>query len=590
MFTLPESGLADLSDDALRELEAEGRNAFNDLDISDESTAEQIAEAEAIADAVDAVRGEMGNREAAATERADKIAQLSERMAEESEEDAEDEPEEDAPVAEEDDEEPEMAAEEAPVEPVAASDETPDTAVVEDTPTVEADVATDIPTEGADVAESTEQPEAVAAAASPSERAAQNAGTPSIPTAPSRLSLVASVAPDVPGIPAGTDAHSIEGIVAAVEARVSRMKGQQGQGYQRFGTLAFNRQFPEELRQDNYRDDTELFEAATRSAKMSSAESLVAAAGWGATSETMYDLCNDTATDGLISLPEFQVSRGGIRYTAGTDYSTVYAGVGFDLTEAEVIAESPTKGSYEVPTPSFVDARLDAVGIVIRAGILQRVGYPEQIADVIAKAMVAHANKVNAKVVAAILAGSGTPLTPVEEGAFYSTLDSLVFIAESIRTKHRLADSRAMEVKLARWVKPTIKADLARRTARPSAAVSDAEVNEWFTSRNLSVEFIYGLDELDTSSALQVGPKAETTALIYPSGTWANGVSDVANLDTIYDSTLLYTNEYTALFVEEGILTVARCNHESAAATLPVSATGMAANNTLDQAFGTVEA
>jgi hypothetical protein len=40
--------------------------------------------------------------------------------------------------------------------------------------------------------------------------------------------------------------------------------------------------------------------------------------------------------------------------------------------------------------------------------------------------------------------------------------------------------------------------------------------------------------------------------LAYPAGTWVKAVQDVVNLDTIYDSTKLATNEYTALFAEDG--------------------------------------
>jgi hypothetical protein len=39
---------------------------------------------------------------------------------------------------------------------------------------------------------------------------------------------------------------------------------------------------------------------------------------------------------------------------------------------------------------------------------------------------------------------------------------------------------------------------------------------------------------------------------VYPAGTWVKAVQDVVALDTIYDSTLLTTNQYTAVFVEDG--------------------------------------
>lgn len=57
------------------------------------------------------------------------------------------------------------------------------------------------------------------------------------------------------------------------------------------------------------------------------------------------------------------------------------------------------------------------------------------------------------------------------------------------------------------------------------------------------------------------------------SGTWIKGGADVITLDTIYDSTLLGTNDYTALFTEEGILT-ARRGCDSRVVTVPICPTG----------------
>lgn len=579
MFTLPESGLADLSDDALRELEAEGRNAFNDLSIDEDSTAEQIAEAETVADAVDTVRGELAARATAAKERADKVAALSERMAEP--EDEEEPVEDEAPIVEvpvedaEDEEEEEMAVEALPLP------QTPEAAPVAEETTPDAEASTT--TQEGDVESTTEQPEAVAAAASPSERAAQNASTPSIPKAPAVL--IASAAPDVPDHSTGQRLDGIEGITAAVTARLSSLDRSGGSPHkQRLGAVRLTRTFDDAHRQEAFRSDDEMLDAVYASALEN--QHLVAAAGWGSPSETLYGLCSgDNTTDGTLSIPEFSVSRGGIRYTKGTDYSVVAAAIGFDHTEAEVIADTP-KGAYTVPTPSFTDVRLEAVGVVVRAGLLQRVGYPEQIADIVQKALIAHQHKVSAKSIAAISAAAGTALTPVDEAALSSTLDSLLFAAESMRQIHRLSDSRVFEVILPHWMKEALKAEIGRRTARPGIAVTDAEVKEYFSSRNLAVQFVYGLDELTTPA---VKPPDTATALIYPAGSWMRGQTDVANLDTVYDSTLLNTNEYTALFTEEGVLNVQKCLG-TYKLTIPVSATGRTGWANLDQKFGVVEA
>lgn len=62
--------------------------------------------------------------------------------------------------------------------------------------------------------------------------------------------------------------------------------------------------------------------------------SLVAAGGWCAPSETLYDLCQLESTDGILSVPEIQVNRGGIRFTQGPDWADIFTDTGFTFTEA----------------------------------------------------------------------------------------------------------------------------------------------------------------------------------------------------------------------------------------------------------------
>jgi len=61
------------------------------------------------------------------------------------------------------------------------------------------------------------------------------------------------------------------------------------------------------------------------------------------------------------------------------------------------------------------------------------------------------------------------------------------------------------------------------------------------------------------AAALAAGGFFLIAALIYPAGTWVKGTTDVITLDAVYDSATLLTNEYTALFAEEGIALIQRC-------------------------------
>ncbi len=57
---------------------------------------------------------------------------------------------------------------------------------------------------------------------------------------------------------------------------------------------------------------------------------LVAAAGWCAPSETIYDLCEQESMDGILSLPEVTADRGGfnIPVDGGIDFSTIFTSIG----------------------------------------------------------------------------------------------------------------------------------------------------------------------------------------------------------------------------------------------------------------------
>lgn len=556
MFTIPEAGLSDLDDEALAALETEGVDAFKDLDLTDESPADKVDEGERIVAGIRSVREEQGNRAAAAAERAERIAAMQAEMAPKDE-----------------DEEPEAEADEEK-EPVAEDedDEEPEAEAVVETVVAEAEQITK---------EAVDAPEPVVAAAEdPVAKAAASAPAPTIKEKRMSVSLVASADS---GFAAG---ERLDSLTAAAEGFMHRARGFGGKDVRQSAQFASIR-IESGVKVEDFGND--LGAAMDEAVKgRLHADSLTAAAAWSSPSETIYDLCQYEQATNLLNLPEVSASRGGLRFTREPDFDTIYAGTGFDLTEAQVVADT-SKGSYSVPVPNFVDVRLDAVGFVVRAGILQNAAYPESVRRVIEGALVAHQYKVNAKMVAGITAALGAALTPADESALYSTLDSLAFVARAIRQKYRLPDGHVVNVNMALWVQDSIKADLARRTGRDNAAVSDAEVTGWFTSRGLRPQFIYGLDELDLSGALPVAGKASTTVQVYPEGTFVKAQTPVIDLNAVYDSTLLDTNVYTAAFVEQGVEVVHRCLG-GAAVTLPVTATGETGAADLIVGHGAAEA
>lgn len=314
--------------------------------------------------------------------------------------------------------------------------------------------------------------------------------------------------------------------------------------------------------------------------------SLTAAAGWCAPSQNDYTLCrNWDAPVGLIDLPTVTVTRGGINYTDEPDFPTIYAnaiaaggGSNF-LTEAQVIADT-VKTCSEIPCPTFENRRLDVMALCIRVSFLQAAGYPEVVAAWDAGLRAAHEAEMNRLIIADIIAraGAATVLTDVDAGTttdgFTSALLAGVELAaEDIRYRFHMAWNATVEIVLPHWVIPQIRADISRRSGWNGLNTTDAEIAQWFATRNVRPQFVRGWqDGLITGGALDpTFPGGDATApfmtalpqsvnfLAFPAGSVAVARQDVVTLTNVYDAASLATNEFTALFAEEGFAPIYPC-------------------------------
>ena len=316
--------------------------------------------------------------------------------------------------------------------------------------------------------------------------------------------------------------------------------------------------------------------------------SLVASGGWCAPSEILYDLAELESNDGLVSLPEIGISRGGIQVTPGPTFATIYAGSGFVYTEAYDIAgtyavsgadnvgsgSGGSKPCYTVPCPSFTDYRLHTAGVCISAGLLQQRGYPEVIARTVRGAVVAHNHRVSGQVVAAMVTGStAVTMTAATIGTTAPLLKAIELQVEHYRYVNRLSRNTTLEAVFPFWVRGAIRSDLALRTGVDMLAVTDAQIADWFALRGIAAQYVYDWQPITGAAGSFVTWPANVIFLLYAAGTWVKGVSDVISIDTLYDSTLLGANNYTALFTEEGWL-VAPTFGDSRAVTVPVCGTG----------------
>jgi hypothetical protein len=310
--------------------------------------------------------------------------------------------------------------------------------------------------------------------------------------------------------------------------------------------------------------------------------SLVASGGWCAPSETLYDLVDISEAADLISIPEMQINRGGIRHSLGPDYRAVYNNTGFCYTEAQDLAGDyngaggGSKPCTVVPCPDFTETRLGYCGVCISAGLLQQRGYPEAIEDYINKTLNAHAHRVSAAVINSMVAQSGTLIQfpSLQAGAVAPLLTAIDLQATHMRAVNRMERNASIEVVLPTWTDVLVRADLARRLGVDLLSVPEQRINAWFAERQVNPQYVVDWQDISTTAASGfVAAPTGVDFLMYPAGTFIKGSTDSITLENIYDSVLLGRNNYTALFTEDPYL-VARRNHDARRVRVPVTPDG----------------
>lgn len=410
-----------------------------------------------------------------------------------------------------------------------------------------------------------------------------------------RVSLIAAA--DVPDFAAGqqVDLHDPEQLGNLF---INRARALGGQGRQQVG-FASLRALPNrdaliasgKPNEGPYTDIDQALDAALKAYDgAETGGALLASSGWCSPSETLYDLLDLTTADGLINLPSITVSRGGVRFTKGPDFTAVYtAGGMFTQTEAQNIANT-AKPSVSIPCPGFTDNRLSADGLFLTGGVLQELGYPEAVADFITKSLKAFEHYQSGKTIADMVSQSGTLIdyttgtgvNPV--GAANPELLGVVeLLITHARYVGRLSLNTPLEVILPVWIKGVLRSDLAKRNNVDLLTVTDAQLVEFFTIRGAMPQFVY-----DWQDATVGGPTVATMGgatppvawpanvqvLVYPAGTFQRAMGDVLQLSSVYDSTLLATNQKVQLFLERSRLTIMR-GFQSYVAKVPVPPTGV---------------
>nr|DAN28371.1 MAG TPA: major capsid protein [Caudoviricetes sp.] len=602
---IPEN-LSDLSAADLGDLRSKAVDAFQTLYAGGEFTDEDLATLGTLTDGIEVLSAEISAREQAAAERAAKAAEMAAKV-------GADKP---APAPTDDDEDDTPAEEKAEAEADIAEAEAEKKAAEEAEKKAKAAAA--------DVEPATEvdgEPEAEAVTAAAPRGPIKLSGirrhvhtpAPAITeetsvedTAPKARMTVA----DVPGFAADSDA-SFEDLAVALDRRLQGFNSgayaaaaRAGRAMSERHSLAVVRKHFDERATVSSPESADAAMAFAVNEKNLPGGSLVAAGGWCAPSETVYDLLEDESRDGLISLPEINVTRGGIKFTKGPKFADLYAAPSFNFTEEEAKAgkylpDAANQGAnkvgpkpvYSVPCTEFEEVRLSAAGLHIQANLLQQRGYPELVARTIRGALVAHEHKMSERIIASMERQStAVSMDAGQIGAAAPILTAIELQVEHYRYAQRLSRSTTLEAVFPYWVHGAIRTDLSRRQGVDLTDVNDARIDAWFKARGVNPQFVYDWQALTgDASAFKVWGSS-LKFLLYSAGTFVKGGQDVITLDTVYDSVLLGQNDYTALFTEEGYL-VAKRGHDARVVTVPINPNGgtgtgikLLANGTADPA------
>lgn len=568
----------DMDNAALAALSTEKRAALAELLGLERPTIEQVEQAEALAAEVIEIETESTERDTAATKAGEKFAELQKRF----NKDGTDAGVGDSATGNQGTLNPEGGEETATKEQREAAEHEE---TVQESPgenVAPGNIAPDEDPEGTNAPKGEGKGGTGRSSKSALARLAAQTTRPAAPAAQQRKPIAITAAADVPQFANGQTLEGLEQVAKAVINRARGFSPPSGDGtsvsLQQFGTAMFNLEFEDDLIVDRMEDAQEVMKRAADEHRLPGG-SLVAAGGWCAPSETVYDLDQDATTEGMLSLPEIAVRRGGIRYAQSPVFADFYANPGFIQTEAQAIAGT-TKPCVEVPCPSFTEVRLDAEGICIKVPILTNAAYPEVVSNFISGTLIAHQHWINANVIGRLVTFAGAArVLPGVGSTVNDTMGGLELLADQNRQTYRLSMNLSMEVVVPFWVKGALRSDLAARTGQLTP-VTDQQIAAHFSARRLNVQYVYDWQPLPT---VDVGGTAGTdesltypttfNALMYPAGTFVKGTSDVINLNTVYDAASLAVNTYTGLFAEQGLL-VAKMKNKADLVTLPVCSAG----------------
>ena len=597
--------ISELSEDELKSLKESVFSEYQSIKPAEDTayTVEIVDTLNQLADAKDAIDGELANRVQLAAELAAAAEAATSRL--DAAEESEEEPEAGAaPEAEEAEEAPEAeepAEADAEEEKKDEGEEDEDKKVGEFSTTEEPAATPEADKETVEVTtKPAEDAETVADAADPvTEEAATTEETPSnvedtesdtnatpesseepvtasninnfsapeenAPVVPAKAVRTITAGAEFDGIRVGTQLTSLQQVAQGVVSKrhgLSRATGAEGD----YHTIAtFNTAYPEDrvLNRNDVEGNKSKIDAIV------STEAIVAAGGLTAPVETTYEIFELGETDARPvrdSLPKFNAERGGIRFLTSPTMSDLDGAVSVwtlqdDIDAASPDGPNPVKPCLRVDAGEEVEVFVDAIPLCLTFGNLQTRAYPELVERHIKLGMVWHARFAETRLLTRIGQLSKNVTADAELGAARDILVQVEAAAAGYRNRFRLDSNHSLRVMFPEWFRNALRSDLIKQLPGDGRDgtfnLGEAEINSWFSARNIAITWFIDGEEGQIMGP-QDGPSAKVTGTRFAPGATANDTAvtgaSVA-LNGFPEELVWYLfSEGTFLFLDAGTL------------------------------------
>lgn len=419
----------------------EAANGLLDNDTESELTGAEIAALlTRVADAIEAVDGQVAARAEADAETEAAIAEQLARIngAEASDGDDEEEAEGDDAESDEDEgEEAEANADEPELEAVSASGEGTPPAPVP-----------------------TRSPLAQLAGRRPRQR------VPAQAKGEERRAFRATAAGDVAGVTAGGEFPTLESVDAALIQRHAAFAGSR-QGISEQVTVArFHGDYASDRKVDGSMSAAEITSRFAAVDASITQEAIVASGGLCAPTEAYYELDNVTQAARPVrdSLVRFDAGRGGIRYQPSPKLSDIGTTGGSPNQAIGVVTEDQdtsgaTKVYQTVTCGQEQEVVVQAITNILKFGNWSARTFPEKTTVITALAAAAHARVAEIQLLTQIGAASVAVSTAQQLGAGRDLINLATQAATTFRSQHRMAPGAPIRVIFPEWVVGLVQVD-----------------------------------------------------------------------------------------------------------------------------------